>query len=89
MNIETRALFVFVIVGLVIGVLSGGVAATMLGSHTSVLRCLVPGLIGAFVGGGLFRVLDIDVGVKNRLFLEIVTASVGALIVLIPAQFIA
>lgn len=89
MNIETRALFVFVTVGLVIGVASGFVASTLLGSHVSVLRCLVPGLIGAFVGGGLFKVLDIDVGVKNVLFLEIVTAAVGALIVLIPAQFIA
>lgn len=89
MKIGPRALFVFITVGLVIGLVSGFAAFLVFGSHTSVLRCLVPGLIGAFVGGGLFEALDIDVGVKNRLLLEIVTAAVGAIIVVIPAQFIA
>lgn len=88
MNIETRTLFVFVVVGLIVGLIAGFLAARVLGTQTSVLRYLVPGLIGAFVGGGLFEALDIDVGVKNRLLLEIASATAGAIIVVIPAQFI-
>jgi len=34
-------------------------------------------------------VLDIDLGIRNRLVSQIVTASVGAIIVIILARFIA
>jgi uncharacterized membrane protein YeaQ/YmgE (transglycosylase-associated protein family) len=85
MNIETRALLIFVFIGLVAGV----IASLLLGGGGGILRYLVTGLIGAFVGGYLFDVLDIDLGIRNRLVSQIVTASVGAIIVVILARFIA
>jgi uncharacterized membrane protein YeaQ/YmgE (transglycosylase-associated protein family) len=85
MNIETRALLIFVLVGL----LAGFIASLLLGGGGGILRYLVTGLIGAFVGGYLFDVLDIDLGIRNRLISQIVTASVGAMIVVILARFIA
>jgi uncharacterized membrane protein YeaQ/YmgE (transglycosylase-associated protein family) len=85
MNIETRALLIFVFIGLV----AGFVASLLVGGGGGILRYLVTGLIGAFVGGYLFDVLDIDLGIRNRLVSQIVTASVGAIIVVILARFIA
>jgi uncharacterized membrane protein YeaQ/YmgE (transglycosylase-associated protein family) len=85
MNIETRALLVFVIVGII----AGFIAALLLGGGGGLLRYLITGIIGAFVGGYLFDALKIDLGIDNKFVSEIVTASVGAVIVVILARFIA
>ena len=85
MNIETRTLLIFVFIGLV----AGFIASLLLGGGGGILRYLVTGLIGAFVGGYLFDVLNIDLGIRNRLVSQIATASVGAIIVVILARFIA
>jgi len=85
MNIETRTLLIFVFIGLV----AGFVASLVVGGGGGILRYLLTGLIGAFVGGYLFDVLDIDLGIRNRLVSQIVTASIGAIIVVVLARFIA
>ena len=85
MNIETRTLLIFVFIGLV----AGFIASLLVGGEGGILRYLVTGLIGAFVGGYLFDVLNIDLGIRNRLVSQIVTASIGAIIVVILARFIA
>ncbi len=84
MTIETRALLIFVFIGLV----AGFVANLALGGGGGILRYLVTGLIGAFVGGYLFDVLNIDLGIRNRLVSNVVTASIGAIIVVILARFL-
>ncbi len=85
MDIETRALMIFVLIGLVAGFL----ASLIMGGGGGLLRYLVTGLIGAFVGGYLFDALNIDLGIRNRVVSQIVTASVGAIIVIILARLIA
>jgi uncharacterized membrane protein YeaQ/YmgE (transglycosylase-associated protein family) len=85
MDIETRALLVFVVVGII----AGFVASLLLGGGGGLLRYLITGIIGAFVGGFLFDALKIDLGINNKFVSEIVTASVGAVIVVILARFIA
>lgn len=85
MDIETRALFVFVFVGIV----AGFIASLLLGGGGGLLRYLITGIIGAFVGGYLFDVLKIDLGIRSKLLSEIVTASVGAVIVVLLARLIA
>jgi uncharacterized membrane protein YeaQ/YmgE (transglycosylase-associated protein family) len=85
MNTETRALLLFALIGLV----AGFIASLILGGGGGILRYLITGLIGAFVGGYLFDVLNIDLGIRNRLASQIITASVGAIIVVILARFIA
>jgi uncharacterized membrane protein YeaQ/YmgE (transglycosylase-associated protein family) len=85
MDIETRALLVFVVVG----VIAGFIASLLLGGDGGLLRYLITGIIGAFVGGYLFDALKIDLGIGNKFLSEIVTASVGAVIVVLLARFIA
>jgi uncharacterized membrane protein YeaQ/YmgE (transglycosylase-associated protein family) len=85
MNIETRTLVIF----LVIGLIAGFIASLLVGGGGGILRYLLTGVIGAFVGGFLFEALNIDLGIRNRLFSQIVTASVGAIIVVLLARFIA
>ena len=85
MDIETRALLVFVFVGIV----AGFIASLLLGGGGGLLRYLITGIIGAFVGGYLFDVLKIDLGIRSKLLSEIATASVGAVIVVLLARFIA
>jgi uncharacterized membrane protein YeaQ/YmgE (transglycosylase-associated protein family) len=53
------------------------------------LRYLITGVIGAFVGGYLFEALSIDLGVRNKLASQIVTATIGAVIVVLIARLIA
>jgi uncharacterized membrane protein YeaQ/YmgE (transglycosylase-associated protein family) len=85
MNVETRALVIFLIIGLV----AGFIASLLVGGGGGILRYLLTGVIGAFVGGFLFEALNIDLGIRNRLVSQIVTASVGAIIVVLLARFIA
>ena len=85
MNLETRSIVVFILVGL----LAGFLASVLVGGGGGILRYLLTGLIGAFVGGYLFEALNIDLGFRNRLISEIVTATVGAVIVVLLARFIA
>ena len=85
MNIETRTLVIF----LVIGLIAGFIASLLVGGGGGILRYLLTGVIGAFVGGFLFEALNIDLGIRNRLASQIVTASVGAIIVVLLARFIA
>ena len=85
MNIETRALVVFAL----IGILAGFLASVLIGGGGGLLRYLVTGVIGAFVGAYLFDALRIDLGIGNKFVSEIVTATVGAVIVIILARLIA
>jgi uncharacterized membrane protein YeaQ/YmgE (transglycosylase-associated protein family) len=85
MNIETRALLIFVGIGLAAGFL----ASLLVGGGGRILRYLVTGLIGAFVGGYLFEAMGIELGIRNRVVSQIVTATVGAVIVIILARLIA
>ena len=85
MNIDTRALVVFAI----IGVLAGFLASLLLGGGGGILRYLITGIVGAFVGGYLFDALKINLGIGNKFVSEVVTATVGAVIVVIIARILA
>jgi uncharacterized membrane protein YeaQ/YmgE (transglycosylase-associated protein family) len=85
MNIDTRALIVFAL----IGILAGFLASVLIGGGGGLLRYLITGVIGAFVGGYLFEALKIDLGIGNKFLSEVATATVGAVIVIIIARIIA
>jgi len=85
MDVDTRPLLTFLLIGLV----AGFIASLIMGGGGGLLRYLVTGVIGAFVGGYLFGLLNVDLGIRNRVVSEIVTASVGAIIVIILARLIA
>jgi uncharacterized membrane protein YeaQ/YmgE (transglycosylase-associated protein family) len=80
---DTRALLVFLGIGLVAGFL-----ASFIVGGGGLVRYLITGVIGAFVGGYLFTVLGIDVA-GNALVSQIITSTVGAIIVVLLARMIA
>ena len=53
------------------------------------LTYLVSGVLGAFVGGYLFSALKIKLPFGNVWVSQIITATVGAIIVLLVARLIA
>jgi uncharacterized membrane protein YeaQ/YmgE (transglycosylase-associated protein family) len=84
MNEQTRDLIVFALIGIVAGFL-----ASLVVGGDGLVRYLITGVIGAFVGGYLFRALGINLGIGNRLVSEVVTAAIGAIIVVVVARLIA
>jgi uncharacterized membrane protein YeaQ/YmgE (transglycosylase-associated protein family) len=84
MNEQTRDLVIFALIGIVAGFL-----ASLVVGGDGLVRYLITGVIGAFVGGYLFRALDINLGIGNPLISQIVTAAIGAIVVVLLARLIA
>jgi uncharacterized membrane protein YeaQ/YmgE (transglycosylase-associated protein family) len=84
MDSQTRDLIVFALVGIIAGFL-----ASLVVGGDGLIRYLITGIIGAFVGGYLFRALGINLGIGNAFLSEVVTAAVGAIVIVILARLIA
>ncbi|KQM34772.1 hypothetical protein ASF03_00395 [Rhizobium sp. Leaf68] len=84
MSIATEAWVVFLLIGLVAGFL-----ASLIVGGGGLIGCLLSGVIGAFVGGYLFNALGISLGTENALVVQIIHATVGAIIVTLIARLIA
>ena len=76
-----------VVVFLVIGAIAGWLASWIVGG-SGLLGYLLSGVLGAFVGGYLFTTLKINLPIRNIWISQIVTATVGAIIVVILAKLI-
>ncbi|HEY5817216.1 MAG TPA: GlsB/YeaQ/YmgE family stress response membrane protein [Mesorhizobium sp.] len=81
---EAQALIVFLLVGLV----AGWLASFIVGGG-SLIRYLLSGVVGAFVGGFLLSALGISIGIANPLIAQIVVATIGAIVVVLIARAIA
>ena len=81
---NNRAILIF----LGIGVLAGFLASLFVGGG-GLITYLISGVIGSFVGGYLFTALRIDLGIRNDVVRQIVTSTVGAIIVVLLARLIA
>ena len=77
-----------IIVFLAIGLLAGWLASLVLGGG-GLLRNLIVGVIGAFVGGYVLSLAGIRLPIDNPWVSEIVTATLGALIVIVVARVVA
>ncbi|WP_407065595.1 GlsB/YeaQ/YmgE family stress response membrane protein [Devosia sp.] len=77
-----------VVVFLVIGAIAGWLASWIVGGE-GLLTYLISGVIGSFVGGYLFSVLKIRLPIANIWLSQIITSTVGAIIVVIIARLIA
>lgn len=84
MDEKTRAIAVFVLIGLIAGWL-----ASILVGGSGLIRYLVSGILGSFVGGFLLNFLGVNLGIKNALASQIVTAAIGAIVVVLAARLIA
>lgn len=84
MTVGTQELLIFLGIGLVAGWLAG----LLLGGG-GLIRNLVVGVIGSFVGGWLLSVANISLPIGNVLVSQIITATIGAIAVIIVARIVA
>ena len=84
MSVGTQELLIFLGIGLVAGWLAG----LLLGGG-GLIRNLVVGVIGSFVGGWLLSVANISLPIGNVLVSQIITATIGAIAVIIVARIAA
>jgi uncharacterized membrane protein YeaQ/YmgE (transglycosylase-associated protein family) len=73
----------FILIGLAAGWLAGQL---MKGSGFGVLENIVVGIIGALIGGFIFRTLDVSVG--SGLLGSLITATVGSVVLLFLLRLI-
>lgn len=71
-----------------VGLAAGWLASVFLGGKGFV-RYVVIGMIGSIVGGYLFAALGVTLPIDNAWIRDILTAAVGAAIVIIIARIIA
>jgi uncharacterized membrane protein YeaQ/YmgE (transglycosylase-associated protein family) len=81
---EMRSILIILLVGLV----AGWLASFVVGGG-GILRYILWGVIGSFVGSFLFRQLNINLGIGNALVSDILVATVGAIVVVLLARLIA
>ncbi len=72
----------------VIGIVAGWLASLIVGG-SGLIRYLLTGLLGAFVGGFLARQLNVSLKTGSPLVDQIVIATVGAVIVVVMARILA
>lgn len=70
-----------------IGVAAGFLASFIVGGG-SWIRYLVSGVLGSFVGGYVLSALGVSLGIKNPLAAQIVSATIGAIIVVVAARLL-
>jgi uncharacterized membrane protein YeaQ/YmgE (transglycosylase-associated protein family) len=77
-----------IVVWIVVGGVAGLLAEWLIGGiHTGCIGTVIVGIIGAFIGGWLFSVLHISIGVTGILN-EIITAFAGAAVLLLVIRAI-
>lgn len=84
MSVGTTELLIFLAIGLVAGWLAG----LVLGGG-GLLRNLIVGVIGSFVGGWLLSAAGLTLPIDNALISQIITATIGAIVVIALARVIA
>jgi uncharacterized membrane protein YeaQ/YmgE (transglycosylase-associated protein family) len=84
MKMDAQVLIVMAVIGIIAGFL-----ASLVVGGSGILRYLVTGIIGSFVGGFVLNAAGLNLGIKNALISQIVTAAIGAIIVVILARIIA
>ena len=81
---EMRSILIILLVGLV----AGWLASFVVGGG-GIIRYIVSGVIGSFVGSFLFRQLNINLGLGSPLVSDILVATVGAIVVVLLARLVA
>jgi uncharacterized membrane protein YeaQ/YmgE (transglycosylase-associated protein family) len=84
MNVNAQQLIIWA----VIGIIAGWLASVVVGGGGGLLRYLITGLIGAFVGGFVFNMAGWKLNLGNEWIDQIVVAFVGAIIVVILARIV-
>ena len=76
------------VIAIVIGLAAGWLASIVVGGG-GLVRYIITGLIGSFVGSYLLGALGINLGIGNPLVSQIITAAIGAIVVVLLARLVA
>lgn len=80
---DAKSLIIFLLIGLV----AGWLASFIVGGG-GLIRYLLTGVVGAFVGGWLAGQFNIRLGLGSALVEQIIIATVGAIIVVLIARLL-
>lgn len=84
MNVNAQQLVIWAVIGIV----AGWLASMLVGGGGGLLRYLITGLIGAFVGGFVFNAAGWKLNLGNEWIDQIVVAAIGAIIVVVLARLV-
>ena len=76
-----------ILIALLIGLVAGWLASFIVGGD-GLLRYMLTGVIGSFVGSFLLNYFGISLGINNEVIRDIVTATIGAVIIVLAARVI-
>jgi uncharacterized membrane protein YeaQ/YmgE (transglycosylase-associated protein family) len=77
-----------IIITVIIGIIAGWLASIVVGGG-GLIRYLITGIIGAFVGSFLFSALGIRLRLGSAILEQILIAAAGAIVVVLLARIIA
>jgi uncharacterized membrane protein YeaQ/YmgE (transglycosylase-associated protein family) len=76
-----------IIVALVMGIVAGWLASFVVGGH-GIIQYLISGILGSFVGSYALNKMGINLGIHHEIGRDVVTATIGAVIVMIIARIL-
>ncbi len=76
-----------IMIALLIGLVAGWLASFIVGG-SGLFGYLISGVIGSFVGSFALQKANINLGIQNEYARDIVTATIGAIIVVLLARII-
>jgi uncharacterized membrane protein YeaQ/YmgE (transglycosylase-associated protein family) len=76
------------VIAVVIGAVAGWLASFVMGGG-GLVRYIITGIIGSFVGSFLLSALNINLPIGNPMASQIITATIGAIVVVFLARLIA
>ncbi len=74
-------------IALIMGVVAGWLASFVVGGG-GLLQYLISGVLGSFVGSFLLGKIGVTLGIQNEYARDIVTAAIGAVVVVIIARLV-
>ena len=77
-----------ILIAILIGLVAGWLASFVTGGRGGFLQYLVSGVLGSFVGSYVLQRAKISLGIQNEIGRDIVTATIGAVIVMIIAHIL-
>ena len=75
------------VIAVLIGICGGWLASFVVGSG-GIFHYLITGVLGSYVGSGVLNLLGINLGIRNEIGRDVATATIGAIIVMLVANWL-
>jgi uncharacterized membrane protein YeaQ/YmgE (transglycosylase-associated protein family) len=76
-----------IVIALVMGLIAGWLASFIVGGG-GLVQYLISGVLGSFVGSFALQKANINLGIQNELARDTLTATIGAIIVMVIANLL-